>query len=121
MSRPGPDADTTLERIAALNRKLIEGVVKPLGLDAGFDTAEILKSLSAGIAQDSHRWLELQNRHYRQHLELWARYAMARPGAAAQPSNETVATDRRFRAPEWREQPYFEYVAQSYLLSARWL
>ena len=121
MSRPGPDADTTRERIAALNGKLIEGVVRPLGLDAGFDTAEIFKSLSAGIAQDTHHWLDLQNRHYRQQLELWARYAMARPGAAAQPSNGADATDRRFRAPEWREQPYFEYMAQSYLLSSRWL
>ena len=29
--------------------------------------------------------------------------------------------DRRFAAPEWRSQPYFQYLVQSYLLTGRWL
>ncbi len=121
MSGAGPDADTTRERIAALNRRLIESVVKPLGLDADLDVPGIIESLAAGIAQDTGRWLELQNRYYRQQIELWARYAMPRPGTPAQPAAGPDAADRRFRAPEWRNEPYFEYLAQSYLLASGWL
>ena len=50
---------------------------------------------------------------------MWAAYAGPQPGqpsaAAADPP------DRRFRAEEWRNQPYFDYLAQSYLLTGRWL
>ncbi|HXF65654.1 MAG TPA: class I poly(R)-hydroxyalkanoic acid synthase, partial [Burkholderiales bacterium] len=41
--------------------------------------------------------------------------------ATARPVVEPDPGDRRFRAPEWREQRYFDYLAQSYLLAARWL
>ena len=109
------------ESIEALNRKLIEGVVGPLGLDSGLGTPEMVKSLTAGIARDTGRWLEIQNRYYRRRLELWAAYALHRPEARAQPMIEPDPADRRFRSPEWKTQPYFEYVTQSYLLAGQWL
>jgi polyhydroxyalkanoate synthase len=113
--------DSARESIEALNRKLIEGVVRPLGLDSGFGMPEMVRSLTAGLAQDSERWLEIQNRYYRKRLELWAAFASQRPAAPAQPVIEPDPADRRFRAPEWRTQPYFEYTVQSYLLAGEWL
>ncbi len=113
--------DSARESIEALNRKLIEGVVGPLGLDSGFGMPEMVKSLTAGLAQDTGRWLEIQNRYYRRRLELWAAYASHRPEAPAQPVIEPDPADRRFRAPEWKTQPYFVYVTQSYLLAGEWL
>jgi polyhydroxyalkanoate synthase len=115
------DIDSARGSIEALNRKLIEGVVGPLDLDSGFGMPEMLKSLTAGLAQDTGSWLEIQNRYYRRRLELWAAYASHRPEAPAQPMIEPDPADRRFRAPEWKAQPYFEYVAQSYLLAGEWL
>ena len=113
--------DSVLGSIEALNRKLIEGVVRPLDLDSGFGMPEMVKSLTAGLAQDTGRWLEIQNRYYRRRLELWATYASRRPEVPTQPMIEPDPADRRFRAPEWKTQPYFEYVAQSYLLAGQWL
>jgi len=107
--------------IEALNRKLIEGVVRPLDLDAGVGVAELLRSLTAGLAQDTERLAEIQNRYYRKRLELWAAYALHPTEAPAQPVIEPDPADRRFRAPEWKSQPYFNYTAQSYLLAAQWL
>jgi polyhydroxyalkanoate synthase len=121
MSRSADGPDTTREQIDALNRSLLERVVRPLGINASFDVAEIFRSLTAGLAQDSGHWLEIQNRYYRMQLELWASYALPRRDAPPQPVIEPDPADRRFRAPEWREEPYFEYLAQSYLLAARWL
>ena len=104
--------------IEALRQRLLASMTKPLDLDAGFDPAEAMKSLTAGLIEDAGRWQELQSRYYRKQLELWS--AFSAPDAAAQKSAETES-DRRFRAPEWRSQPYFEYRARSYLLSAQWL
>jgi polyhydroxyalkanoate synthase subunit PhaC len=118
MKRSPAGTDAAQKAIEALNRKLMDGIVKPLDLDATLNVSEIIKSLTAGLAQESERWLEIQNRYYRRQLELWAAYAGPRP---EQPSAAADPPDRRFRAEEWRNQPYFDYLAQSYLLTGRWL
>jgi polyhydroxyalkanoate synthase subunit PhaC len=118
MKRSPAGTDAAQKSIEALNRKLMDGIVKPLDLDATLNVSEMIKSLTAGLAQESERWLEIQNRYYRRQLELWAAYAGPRP---EQPSAAADPPDRRFRAEEWRNQPYFDYLAQSYLLTGRWL
>jgi hypothetical protein len=119
-------SDTPRETLAAreleaLNRKLVDGIVKPLDLDRTLDAPEIVKSLAAGLAHETGRWLEIQNRYYRRHLELWAACSGSAPHAAGRPPADPDSADRRFRAEEWRKLPYFEYLAGSYLLSGQWL
>jgi polyhydroxyalkanoate synthase len=121
MTRNPSQMDAARASMDEFNRRLIDGVVKPLGLNAGPDMAEMMRSLTAGLAQDTGRWTDAQNRYYRKQLELWTAYALLQPGAPAQPMIEPDPADRRFRAPEWRQQPYFEYLAQSYLLTGQWL
>jgi polyhydroxyalkanoate synthase len=119
---PAPaDTDAARPDIGSLHRRLIEGVLQPLGLDSAVGTTELVNALAAGLAQDSGRLAELQDRHYRKRLELWAAYALTQPEAPPQPVVEPDAADRRFRAPEWKSQPWFAYTAQSYLLAAEWL
>jgi polyhydroxyalkanoate synthase len=110
------------EALAALNRKLIEQIARPLVRDGGFEAAEMLKSLTAGLAQDTTRWFDIQNRYYRRQLELWSGLAASaeKPPAATDTPAPRGMNDRRFRAQEWQE-PYFNYLAQSYLLNAEWL
>ncbi len=121
MNNPSDSADAARASIEALGRRLLAGVVGPLDINSSFDAAEVVKSLTAALAQDTERWRELQNRYYRRQLELWAAYAQPESGAPPQPPVQPEAADRRFRAPEWRNQPYFEYLAQSYLLTGQWL
>jgi len=116
-SKPAPEAANPAAAFAELNRMLFAGAAGKL--DAGKttpDMAQMMQLLAAGMAQDSERWLELNKRYYREHLSLWQ--ACAHPSADGKPPEPPA--DRRFRAPEWRE-PYYNYLAQSYLLSARWL
>ena len=116
---PDPDgARGPRDPFEGLGRRLMDGIARPLDLGETLSVAEMLKSLTAGVAQDADRWLDLQNRYYRRQLELWAACAGPRPGAA---TADTDSGDRRFRAPEWREHPYFEYLARSYLLAGEWL
>ena len=84
---PDPDnAEAARRSLEALHRQLMDRIVKPLDLDATLNVAEMLKSLTAGLAQDTDRWLELQNRYYRRQLELWAAYAGPKPGEPAAPA-----------------------------------
>jgi polyhydroxyalkanoate synthase len=110
-----------MEALAAFNQRLLEQVVKPLAGDgAAPNTPEVLQSLAAGLAQNSQRWLEIQNGYYQKQLELWNRFTSTKPDAPPPKIVEAEPGDRRFRAPEW-QQPYFSFLAQSYLLNARWL
>src|SRR6185436_7833306 len=121
MNEPTDSTEAALAAIEALRNQLLTGVVKPLDLNSSFDAAEVVKSLTAALAQDTERWRELQDRYYRKQLELWAAYAQPEAGSPPQPVVQPDAADRRFRAPEWRNQPYFDYLAQSYLLTGQWL
>ena len=116
-----PRNNSPMEALAAFNQRLLEQVVKPLSRDgAALNTPEIMQSLTAGLAQDTQRWLGIQNAYYQKQLELWTSFTSQKPDAAPPKIVEAEPGDRRFRAPEW-QQPYFSFLAQSYLLNAKWL
>ena len=58
------------EALSALNRRLVEAVLKPLANGGGPDVAEVFKSLTAGLAQDTGRWFEIQNRYYQKQIQF---------------------------------------------------
>ena len=121
MNDPAEKPDAAQAALEALRRRLLDEVVKPLDINSGFDVADMIRTLTAGMAQDTEGWSEIQNRYYRRQLELWAAYAQPHAGAPAPGPAEPEHSDRRFRAPEWRKQPYFEYLARSYLVTGEWL
>jgi polyhydroxyalkanoate synthase len=116
-----PTPPSPLDALADFNRRLLENVMKPMTRDGVAPAApEMLQSLTAGIAVDSQRWLEIQKRYYEKQFALWSSFVT--PAAEAAPAKivEPEPGDRRFRGAEW-QQPYFSFVAQSYLLTSRWL
>ena len=44
-------------------------------------SSEMMQSLTAGIAKDSQRWLDIQNRYYQKQLELWSAFTSRAPDA----------------------------------------
>jgi polyhydroxyalkanoate synthase len=109
------------EALAAFNRRLLEQVTKPFAEGGGTPgSPEFIQSLAASLATDTQRWLNIQNRYYQKQLELWSAFASREPDAEAPKIIEPETGDRRFRAPEWK-QPFFNFLAQSYLLNARLL
>ena len=98
---------------------LLTGLQKPFAQGAGqIDAGAVLQQLAQDYARDPARWQQLQQGWYQQQLALWTRIA-APPSPAPAPGT-AAAPDRRFRAAEWRE-PYFDWLAQSYLITSRWL
>jgi polyhydroxyalkanoate synthase len=60
----------------------------------------------------------LQRRHYAEQLALWRHFAL--PGAAG-PDLPEPEPDARFRAREWREIAWFDYLRRSYVAATGWL
>ena len=114
-------SNAPMQQLADFNRQLLEQVMKPIARDgAAPESGEMLQSLTRAFASDPQRWLEIQQRYYQKQLELWTTLASAAPDKSAPQVVEPDSTDRRFRGPEW-QQPYFSLLAQTYLLTSRWL
>jgi polyhydroxyalkanoate synthase subunit PhaC len=110
-----------MDALTQFNLKVFEHIVQPLATgSAAADTPEMLRSLTAGIAQNPERYGDVQKQYYEQQLALWSSFST--PSAATEPPQVVTPepSDRRFRSEEWK-QPYFSFLAQSYLLNARWL
>jgi poly[(R)-3-hydroxyalkanoate] polymerase subunit PhaC len=59
----------------------------------------------------------LQQSYFDKQARLWAALASGKRETLASPE----PGDRRFSAKEWRENPYYDYLKQSYLLAARYV
>jgi polyhydroxyalkanoate synthase len=68
-------------------------------------------------APDLQRNAELQAAYVEKQAQLWA--AMLAGHKA--PMVESAPSDRRFSSREWRDNPYYDYLRQSYLLAARYV
>ncbi len=69
----------------------------------------------------STRAMELYSAHYQRTAVLWQAMFARRLGADQDPVARPEAGDRRFAAPEWRDDAYFDFIKQNYLLNARFL
>ncbi len=121
MNSPHASAQALYENLSRAGRKFVADVLGSLSAGQRLESAEIFKALTAGLAQDSGQWAEIQKRHYQRHLELWINLAQASDPAARTPIAVPDHDDRRFRAPEWQQLPFFDYLKQAYLINSRWL
>ena len=58
---------------------------------------------------------------WRDYVGLWHHAAMRLLGRDSEPVIEPARDDRRFRDSAWQENQVFDFIKQSYLLTARWL
>ncbi len=74
---------------------------------------------SAPAAAGSIPWSNptLQRDYLEKQMRLWTALASGTRESIAEP----LSGDRRFAAKEWRENPYYDYLKQSYLLAAQYL
>ena len=74
---------------------------------------------SAGAAFSTGAWgnSALQRGYFEKQARLWTALASGKRETLAAPE----PGDRRFAAKEWRDNPYYDYLKQSYLLAARYL
>jgi polyhydroxyalkanoate synthase len=106
--------------LAAYLRPRESGEIKTTMAD---DVGEMVRSLGH-IAEyymsEPQRALEAQTALATQFINLWAATLQRFQGAPAAPVAEPDRSDKRFSDAEWRDNPYFDFIKQAYVLTTRW-
>ena len=66
------------------------------------------------------RAFEAQTALTTQFINLWAATLQRFQGAPAKPVAEPDRSDKRFSDAEWRDNPFFDFLKQAYVLTTRW-
>ena len=90
-------------------------MASPLAIGAAFF------EMTARMMADPSRLVQAQLSLWNDYMTLWQRTAQRFLGGEAQPMIEPMPGDRRFRDAAWDDNTLFDYIKQSYLLTARWV
>ena len=77
--------------------------------------------LAARMLANPAKLAESQMNLWWDYMSLWQSSMMRMMGAPAEPVAEPAKGDKRFKHDAWQEHFLFDYVKQSYLITARWL
>ena len=117
VSRTMADVAERGQRIVTdfLKRQGGNGAATPDPLNIGSAFLEMTTRLMANPA----RLMQAQIGFWQDYLTLWQHTARRMMGEATQPVIEEPKSDRRFKDDAWRENEVFDFIRQSYLLSAK--
>jgi polyhydroxyalkanoate synthase len=76
---------------------------------------------TAKMLADPNKLLQAQMELWEQYMKLWQVTAQRMIGQKVEPLVEPAKGDKRFNDPAWKDEVVFDYLKQSYLLTARWL
>jgi polyhydroxyalkanoate synthase len=76
---------------------------------------------TAKMLADPNRLVQAQMELWQQYMNLWQVTAQRMMGQPVAPVAEPAKGDKRFNDPAWKDEVVFDYMKQSYLLTARWL
>jgi len=84
------------------------------------DVVTTLGRVAEYYASDAQRAFEAQAALSTRFVDLWATTLRRLQGEDAAPVAAPEAGDKRFSDPEWRSNPYFDFLKQAYVLTTRW-
>jgi len=94
------------------------GLVEPQG---PFDVGQAFMEMTQKMMADPARMLQAHMGLWEDYVSLWQHTANRMMGAKpGEPVVKPAPDDRRFRAPEWQESHFFDFIKQSYLLTSNW-
>ncbi len=103
------------EFLAGQSENIAGFSVDPFNISGAF--MQMCARLAANPAALMDRQVEL----WKDYMQLWHNTAERMLGKETPPLVAPDSRDRRFKDPAWQESAVFDYIRQSYLLSARWL
>jgi polyhydroxyalkanoate synthase len=95
---------------------------RPTALSADpFHVGPALGEIMGRLAGQPDRLLRAQASLYGRYMELWRSTAMRAAGDSQAPVATPAKGDKRFLDPEWSDNPVFDAIKQSYLITSDWL
>jgi polyhydroxyalkanoate synthase len=129
-----PDAGeltATLGKIAEQSQRMVTDFMARQAAEAGqMDTDKNQDPLNIGNAflqmtqrmmDDPARLAEAQVGLWNNYMELWQHTANKMMGQNAEPLVTPETDDRRFLDSDWEENPVFDFIKQSYLMTSKWM
>jgi len=77
--------------------------------------------MTARMIANPTRLMQAQLGFWQDYMTLWQNTARRMMGIQHQPVIDAPSTDRRFKDDAWKENEVFDFIKQSYLLSARYI
>ena len=77
--------------------------------------------MTARLMANPARLMQAQLGFWQDYMTLWQNTARRMMGIEAEPVIDAPSTDRRFKDDAWKENEVFDFIKQSYLLSARYV
>ncbi|HUI16609.1 MAG TPA: class I poly(R)-hydroxyalkanoic acid synthase [Alphaproteobacteria bacterium] len=116
-----------MAKIAERSQRLVREFLARQETDRHVGTADPLNigrafiEMTARLIANPTKLMEAQVNLWRDYMSLWQNTTRRWLGAEDGPVAEPSADDRRFKDPSWEENQLFDFIKQSYLLSARWI
>ena len=86
-----------------------------------FGLTKAFLELAAKLLSNPYRLAETQLNLWWEYSALWQSSMLKLLGHSTSPVVEPAKSDKRFRHEDWEEHFLFDYIKQSYLITARWL
>ena len=116
----------TMAKIAEQSQRIVGEFLSRQGAD-GIGMADPLSigrtfmEMTARLMADPTRLVSAHMNLWQDYMNLWQATARRMMGHDTEAVAAPAPEDRRFRDPAWQENQLFDFIKQSYLLSARWL
>jgi polyhydroxyalkanoate synthase len=125
-STSATDLSETLMKIADQSQRIVSDFVAGQNMETNknadpLNIGNAFMEMTARIMADPARLAEAQANLWNSYIELWQQTATRMIGQEAETVAEPDSDDHRFKDDAWSENPIFDYIKQSYLLTSRWM
>ncbi|MEK9644852.1 MAG: class I poly(R)-hydroxyalkanoic acid synthase, partial [Alphaproteobacteria bacterium] len=121
---PDPaELTATIGKIAEQSQRIVtdfmsrqsEPETDPLNIGSAFI------EMTTRMMSDPARLAQAQVELWNSYMDLWQQTTNRMVGQNSEPLFEPEPDDRRFKDAAWQENPLFDYIKQSYLLTSKWM
>jgi polyhydroxyalkanoate synthase len=131
--KPAADSTTepvelaqTMSGIAEQSRRLVSEFLarNQENLDAGpdpFNVGRAFYEMTTRLMADPQKLIQAQMSLWQDYMNLWQNTARRMMGQESEPVIAPTKDDRRFKDAAWQDNQLFDFIKQSYLLTARWM
>jgi len=129
MKLPDPEAfSKNMVKIASRSQQLVGDFLARQAENGGganpdpLNIGKAFMEMTTRMMADPVKLASAQMQLWQDYVSLWQNATLRwLNGGLAAPTAEPEPSDKRFKDPAWRDNAIFDYIKQSYLLTARWM
>ncbi|MGE3335416.1 MAG: PHA/PHB synthase family protein [Rhodospirillaceae bacterium] len=104
-----------------MNRGAADPAAAGVGMADMASVGSAFLELTSKMMAEPQKLMDAQVNLWRGYMELWRNATLQALGHEAAAPVAPEASDKRFNDPAWQENQVFNFIKQSYLLTARWM